>query len=522
MYKALCSTILAVSLLVVAVAAGAAPSTVYVDDDYTAATPGWEYDHFAKIQDGINAATPGGTVNVAAGAYAENLTITKGLTLQGAGKDTTTVTAVADNTPTVKADGSAYSIVGDLKIDGFTLKQVRMGTGDDFIVHSKRLPSNCTFTLSNCRLTDCKNFGLWDYYSNCTLNVTNNIFDNMNAPILVEHHPTGAVTITGNDCSELFYDADYGWPIAINPLTYGNDGTCNNNYTISGNIIHNYRDKGYGIVVIGGANWTSEPPAKYTNLHITNNTINPGASSYVGIYLYNASSDLKSPAGGTENAQCSGNVISGCANGLYCVGDNPGVVTGDTYGSDLTYFIRLNTDSMDVDARSAVFQGANGGTQIEPKVYHKVDDATLGRVLFYENQLPAATIGWDVNDGKFYFCADATNPASGLEVVTGQTYYYQGNPITCTITGIPGDKTLQVNGAKQTNSLRMVWYLRNGVFYRGVATSTIGGTVTSASYQRGMTYTGGVWQSGLRFLTHTLSNGPTWTVTCGNATQAAP
>jgi hypothetical protein len=500
----------------------AAPGTAYVDDDFTSATPGWGYDHFAKIQDAINAVPAGGTVNVAAGAYAENLSITKGLTLQGAGKDTTTVTAVADNTPTVKVDGSAYSIVGALKIDGFTLKQVWMGTGDDYIVLSKRLGADCTFTLSGCRLTDCKNFGLWDSYSNCTLNVTNNVFDNMNAPILVEHHPSGAVTISGNDCSELFYDDDYGWPIAINPLTYDTDGTCNNAYTISGNTIHDYEDPGYGIVVIGGASWESLPPAKYTNLSISNNTISPGAGSYVGIYLYNASADLKSPAGGTQNAQCSGNVISGCANGLYCLGDNPGVVTRDTYGADLTRFIRLNGDAMDVDARSAVFQGANGGAQIEAKVYHKVDDASLGWVLFDANQLSSPTIGWDVNDGKFYFCPDATNPAAGLEVGNGSTYYYRGDPITCTITGIPGDKTLVVNGAAQSNSLRMVWYLRNGVFYRGVATSTIGGTPSSASYQRGMTYANGVWQPGLQFLTHSLSGGPTWTVTGGSATQVAP
>jgi hypothetical protein len=65
----------AISLLV--------PSEVWVDDDYNSSTPGWGYDHFDKIQDGINGVVPGGTVNVYSGNYTEQLTIQKDLTLEG-------------------------------------------------------------------------------------------------------------------------------------------------------------------------------------------------------------------------------------------------------------------------------------------------------------------------------------------------------------------------------------------------------------------------------------------------------
>ena len=59
------------------------PSQVYVDDDYTSFTPGWGYDHFATIQEGIDAVANGRTVKVYEGTYTEQLIINKSLTLIG-------------------------------------------------------------------------------------------------------------------------------------------------------------------------------------------------------------------------------------------------------------------------------------------------------------------------------------------------------------------------------------------------------------------------------------------------------
>jgi parallel beta-helix repeat protein len=52
-------------------------SDVYVDDDYANSTPGWGFDHFAKIQDGIDAVAPSGTVHVYDGTYNEQATVNK-------------------------------------------------------------------------------------------------------------------------------------------------------------------------------------------------------------------------------------------------------------------------------------------------------------------------------------------------------------------------------------------------------------------------------------------------------------
>ena len=64
------------------------PAEVWVDDDYCDGCDNddhtWGYDAFDNIQDGVDAVV-GSTVNVAAGAYNENVVIDKAITLDGSG-----------------------------------------------------------------------------------------------------------------------------------------------------------------------------------------------------------------------------------------------------------------------------------------------------------------------------------------------------------------------------------------------------------------------------------------------------
>jgi parallel beta-helix repeat protein len=66
------------------------PLIVYVDDDYTSSTPGWGYDHFDTIQDGIDA-VEGSIVYVYNGTYYENIVIDKTINLTGEDRNSTII-----------------------------------------------------------------------------------------------------------------------------------------------------------------------------------------------------------------------------------------------------------------------------------------------------------------------------------------------------------------------------------------------------------------------------------------------
>jgi len=59
------------------------PTQVWVDDDFNSSTPGWGYDHFDRIEDGVDSVAFGGTVNVAAGIYAPFTVDSKSVSVEG-------------------------------------------------------------------------------------------------------------------------------------------------------------------------------------------------------------------------------------------------------------------------------------------------------------------------------------------------------------------------------------------------------------------------------------------------------
>jgi len=86
----LIAVVVAVSILV-ALSATASATTWYVDDDCEAAPDGTAGNPYCTIQAAITAASPGDTINVAAGTYVEQIIIDKSITLQGASKETTII-----------------------------------------------------------------------------------------------------------------------------------------------------------------------------------------------------------------------------------------------------------------------------------------------------------------------------------------------------------------------------------------------------------------------------------------------
>ena len=130
-------------------------SKVWVDDDWNGYSNGTDVDGpiigidaFGTIQDGIDAATPEGTVNVAAGTYNENIIVSakKKVKILGAGADVTTI--IGDGSTSVVTGNSMHA---DSRIEGFTItSQVQNHTP---IFGGGINLENSATTIANCNIT---------------------------------------------------------------------------------------------------------------------------------------------------------------------------------------------------------------------------------------------------------------------------------------------------------------------------------------------------------------------------------
>lgn len=111
------------------------PPFVYVDDDYNSSTPGWGYNHFNIIQNGINVVDTNGTVLVYNGTYSENIIVNKSLYLFGENKDSTIIHG--------NGNGSGVNITeNNVTISGFTIQNYTNGYGIIIASNMNRIMNN--------------------------------------------------------------------------------------------------------------------------------------------------------------------------------------------------------------------------------------------------------------------------------------------------------------------------------------------------------------------------------------------
>jgi nitrous oxidase accessory protein NosD len=289
--------LLIASLLVITMLALSIPLAVPV----SAATINVPDDH-PTIQAAINAAFPGDTINVAAGTYHEQLTITKALTINGADGAVLEGLGLSGWTTGVKIKSGNVTF-NNIDVTNFTQ--------DGIIIGYEASPPG---SLKNVHITNCKvsniqpgnhGFGIYAGYQ------SEDFKRPFSSPRLVAHLDYSGLLIESNEivntaCSALVLQSITGDPGTLSVRgnyihDCENDAIwidCGRNLVIEDNILENNMDGFYissyadNYVANPGNNWTYENPwqphlgGPYSpeNLTITGNQIT-GNTAYGGVYL---------------------------------------------------------------------------------------------------------------------------------------------------------------------------------------------------------------------------------------------
>ncbi len=407
-------------------------SHVFVDDMGTTtlkADNGNINGPYKKIQDGVNAVVPGGTVYVAAGTYdEENIQVSKGLFLLGEGAAATNIA------PSVVTNNSTISVnnpTGNVLIDGFTFTmQPKINYGSAIAVTGTGIPvDSVTVTISNNIVIGSddgskSDYGFYGQGNNAKIIITKNEINKTGDNPIVMENQFGSTTVE-NNIFQITNSPDYNpyFSMAWN----GSDITTPQ--IVSGNTFYlDHSGTGYAEAITFdtaiGNGWYGDPTdtGYYHNIQILNNTIYTNGPSARGIGFIDMSN-------GDGMGTISGAVVTG------------NQIIGENLTDIATYGITLRGDVEGAIIQNNTVSNIDLGIWIRPglgasPVCPTGSDISLNKITSVAKALQNDCTAGSI-DASPNWWGSASGPAVGTIIGTGVTYIPWCTNAACTTFGAP-------------------------------------------------------------------------------------
>lgn len=434
------------------------PNETYVDDDFNESTPGWGYNKFDNIQDGIFAVAINGTVYVYNGTYMED-----NILLGSPIDDKTGVTLVAESQNAIidanYNDSTIFIFANDSTVDGFTI----IG-GDDcgIWVNADNV------TIRNNNITEC-NHGVMSEDSESGINATNltiennTIYNNDLCGIVFKDNPYN-IEILNNSINENGDDGIEMWDtphiILISGNTFeGNEGEgaiwmieYENNITISEN---DFTNNSFYAIFMGGE--TPYNVYSYLNNFINNsNVINDeGSNSWDNGTYGNYWDTYDEPGEGAWDNDSNG------------IADAPYVIDGDSQDN---YPLMNPWDGMPLEQAPTVITNDSTGveeTNATLKGYLQ-DDGMESNIVRFEY---GTTTDYGTNTSNQTKSTGQTFTANISNLTRGQLYHFRTYANNTVGSSTGSDKTFLTKPnspsglmatASSTSQIDLTWTKGNG------------------------------------------------------------
>lgn len=390
-----------------------------------------------SIGTAVNQAASGAHVNVEAGTYAESVSITKALTLEGAGAGQSIIDPTSGNAVTVSGNIGANSTV---LIDGFTFR--------DAPTAGVSVEGNTVLGQLTVQNSEFRGNGVFGFTANgsatagipglAKVSLLNSTFEGNGAP------SASATSLGQGDIHFNYYNGN----ATLKDLTI----TGATEHT--GIHFRGYHNASTGAVQDAGT-WV------FDNVTLAGSFLRPGGSAgtwnpggpghAIHIFEYGSMANVSFNNVRLNQTVGHGMFLEGLSStlniGNTTFGAPDRTVTGT--GTSPTYSMNIvsgansqNNVKTNVDATHAIFTGAASGFDIEDRVGHALDATGLGLVRWNANNLYVTQ-----TSGSVQRAIDAASEGNTVNVAAGTYGGFKVNVAGLTVLGDRGDMTQAGAGA---------------------------------------------------------------------------